>query len=361
MSHTLFMKKIILDCDLMRYPDSGLYHYCLNLGIEVQELIKEDKDMSISFFVPESARNAFGELAKCHIEKKRLWPFTKPVYHDCTLWHAPFQSGRIYPGRNKPKGLKVLLTIHDLNPLHEGKSIEEQRKSLDHTQSLIDKADALICISNFCKQDVLKHCDIGNKPVFVIHNGTHKVDEPGLLESSYKPALPFLFAMGYVNTKKNYHVLLNLLKKEGLELVIAGKLDEPDYIHKMRMIAEEWGVADRFHLLGPITEGEKGWYLRNCLAFMQPSLAEGFGAPVVEAMQFGKPLFLSSLTSLPEIGGDAAFYFSSFEPREMQNIFDKGMHTYLENAMMEKIKQRSSEFQWKEKAKQYLQLYKTLL
>lgn len=339
----------------MKYPHSGLYHYCLNLGMYVSPLL--EKDESMQFYVPFSDKNPFGDKRQLIIERKRH-KFFKPFLWNCKVWHAPFQSGRILPKRHH--GLKVLLTIHDLNPLHEGKPVEEQRKSLAHTQSLIDRSDAIVCISEFCKQDVLKHCDTGNKPLYVIHNGTHKVHKPALNGSSYRPSRPFLFGMGYVNRKKNYHVLLPLLKDDSLEMIIAGRLDEPDYIDNMKQEAVKMGVADRLHLPGPVTEGEKAWYFEHCVAYMHPSLAEGFGAPVVEVMQFGKPLFLSPLTSLPEIGGDVAFYFPSFEGESMQEIFYNGMKRYTSENMADRIRQRGTQFDWKEKAKEYLAVYRTL-
>ena len=78
------------------------------------------------------------------------------------------------------KHIKVVLTIHDLNSLHEGKPKEVQQESLIHTQRLIDRSDAIICISEFTREDVFKHCEVGNKPVYVIHNGIHKLDTPAL-------------------------------------------------------------------------------------------------------------------------------------------------------------------------------------
>jgi glycosyltransferase involved in cell wall biosynthesis len=166
--------------------------------------------------------------------------------------------------------------------------------------------------------------------------------------------------MGYVNAKKNYHVLLPLLQNESIELVIAGRLDEPDYIEQMKKKAEEMGVLDRLQLLGPVSEGEKGWYFEHCIAFVHPSLAEGFGAPVVEAMQFGKPLFLSNLTSLPEIGGDVAFYFSSFDGDHIKKVFYDGMIQYEKEHLGQLIKRRSNEFNWNEKGKEYLKVYHIL-
>ncbi len=353
-------KRIILDCDLMKHPHSGLYHYCLNLGQYVQKLLEEDNTGSISFYVPPSEAGTFGSRSKIIVEKPRFWNFFNPFLKRCDIWHAPFQSGRILPDKKKFPRIKILLTIHDLNPLHEGKPLEEQQRSLAKTQALIDKSDAVVCISEFCKRDVLHNCEVGNRPVHVIHNGSHKVHEPCLNGISYRPSRPFLFGMGYVNTKKNYHVLLPLLENEEVELVVAGRLDEPDYIERINQEAATRGVKDRLHIVGPVSESEKAWYFKNCLAFVHPSLAEGFGAPVVEVMQFGKPLFLSALTSLPEIGGDSAFYFSSFEERHMQQVFAEGLRRYEKEQMAQRIRERGMRFDWNEKAKQYLEVYQSL-
>lgn len=351
-------KRIILDCDLMRHLHSGLYHYCLNLGKEVNELLLEDDEWEIVLYLPEVAKNTFAFPGKQIIEKKGFWKFLSPVTKNCTIWHAPFQSGRIIPDKKKDSSVKVLLTIHDLNPLHERKKPEEQRKSLAHTQKLIDRSDALVCISDFTKNDVLKNCRIDNKPVYVIHNGKHEVGTACLHANSYRPEKPFLFGMGYVNRKKNYHVLLPLLENKEIEMIIAGRLDEPDYVHQIWQDARRMGVEERLHMPGPVSESEKAWYYQNCLAFVHPSLAEGFGAPVVEVMEFGKPLFLSSLTSLPEIGGSDAFYFPSFEKDQLLKTFSEGMLEYSKNGMSGRIKRRAAMFNWKQKAKEYLSMYK---
>lgn len=353
------MYKIILDCDLMRYKDSGLYHYCLNLGTYVKRKLDEELEGHIAFYVPSAEKSSFGPDAGCIIEKKWHQKFVRPFLWDCDIWHAPFQSGRVVAAGNKR--VKVLLTIHDLNCLHEGRSLKEQKDSLHKTQKLIDNSHAIVCISHHCKKDVMENLDVKNKPVHVIHNGTHRVHIPALKPAGFKPSKPFIFTMGYVNRKKNFHTLIPLLKNTAFDLIIAGKLDEADYINKMRILARKLGVSERLHILGPVSEEDKAWYFQNCLAFMLPSLAEGFGAPVVEAMKFGKPLFLSNLTSLPEIGGDVAFYFNNFEPDHMQEVFNEGILHYQKNGLANKIISRGNAFSWEEKAIEYLKVYRSLL
>ena len=233
------MPKIILDCDLMHFPNSGLYHYCLNLGNEIAKLIRLERyPIDYKYYVPESEVNSFDQRENCIIERKKFHKFFKPFLHGCNVWHAPFQSGRMLPGPNWKRG-KILLTIHDLNALHEEKSKSDCQNSLKHTQALIDRSDAIVCISEFTKQDVLENCDLGNKKIYVIRNGTHRVSD---LPSMLKPPSnrPFLFGLGYVNAKKNYHVLLPLLKEnEDIDLVIAGHLDESDYIRGIYLQAEK--------------------------------------------------------------------------------------------------------------------------
>lgn len=352
------MKKIILDCDLMRYRDSGLYHYCLNLGHYAGKALEKEADTKLFFYVPPAEKKSFTPASHVLVERKWHNRYFNPHTRNCQLWHAPFQSGRI-PRLHKQT--KVLLTIHDLNCLHEDKTDKERRDSLLKTQRLIDRSHALVCISEHCRKDVLQHMNTRDLPVYVIHNGTHQVNAAPLQPSGYRPERPFLFTMGYVNRKKNFHTLVALLESGEHELLVAGKLDEADYVEGIKKLAKEKGVADRLKILGPVSEADKAWYLSNCMAFMLPSLAEGFGAPVVEAMKFGKPLFLSHLTSLPEIGGDCAFYFRNFDPDHMRQVLAKGMDMYSANGLAEKIKQRGKIFDWEEKAREYISVYRSLL
>lgn len=354
------MYKIILDCDLMRYRDSGLYHYCLNLGRHIKMLLEEEEEGHISFYVPSAEKKTFGKDANCITEKFWHHKYVNPFLWDCNIWHAPFQSGRIIiPPKNK--SVKILLTIHDLNCLHEDIPAKEKADSLQKTQKLIDQSDNVVCISNHCKNDVMNYLDVKNKPIHVIHNGTHHVTEPPVKPVCYMPSRPFLFTMGYVNRKKNFHSLLPLLKNNELDLIVAGKIDDTDYQHAMWKQARLLGVSERLHILGPVSEEDKAWYLKNCLAFLLPSLAEGFGATVVEAMKFGKPIFLSNLTSLPEIGGDVAFYFNSFEPGHMQEVLSEGLFKYNQNGLAARIMERCNEYDWKQKAIEYLAVYRSMV
>jgi glycosyltransferase involved in cell wall biosynthesis len=89
---------------------------------------------------------------------------------------------------------------------------------------------------------------------------------------------------------------------------------------------------------------------------MFPSLAEGMGMPVAEAMSLGKPVFLSALTALPEIGGEAAFYFKSFEPSEVVKTYQEGSALF-DHVRAQQLMQQASKFSWEETVKSYEQFY----
>lgn len=355
------MSHLILDCNLMKYSHSGLYHYCQQLGDHVNQLLKTENQPLMQMYLP-PRRKIKIHTEPYHLVEERWHKFFRPFLKDCRVWHAPFQSGRLLPNKKRYPHLKVVLTIHDLNVLHEGKPEGIQRASLAHTQSLIDQSDAIVCISEFTRNDVLTHCNVGNTPTHVIYNGLNKMSEPIEEPIGYKPTSEFLFGIGYQNKKKNFHVLLPLLQSNPtLELLLAGHHDDPTYVDQMRQAAQSMGVSERLQLLGTIPETDKVWYMRHCKAFLHPSLAEGFGLPVIEAMQFGKPVFLSTATSLPEVGGDAAFYFPSFAPEVVQRTYEEGMIAYEHPSRVEAVIQNAARFTWEESARQYLTLYQSLM
>lgn len=351
------MARIVFDCERMKYPDTGLYHYCLNLGRFLEKNIDLGQE-ELYFFTPSWEQN-WSFTRSNHLTQNPLQKFILPPLGGYDIWHATYQNTHYMPMRNRR--IRVVLSIHDLNFLYDEKKSETKKKGyLRYLQGLINRADVLVCISEFSKKDVLAHCDTGNKPLHVIHNGTNLLDKPVLRQHSYKPRKPFLFSIGVINRKKNFHVLLPLLQRNTMELVIAGKFDDSNYLSHLRQQSRELGVEDNLHLLGRVSEEEKAWYFNNCDAFALPSISEGFGLPVVEAMSCGKPLFLSDRTALPEIGGDVSFYFKNFRPDHMEEVFHVGMSRYRNREFQQKIKDRALVFNWHKSARQYLDVYRSL-
>jgi glycosyltransferase involved in cell wall biosynthesis len=108
---------------------------------------------------------------------------------------------------------------------------------------------------------------------------------------------------------------------------------------------------------------EKAWLYAHCEGFLFPSIAEGFGLPPIEAMHFGKPVFLSRLTSLPEVGGAAAHYFDSFDGAAMRAVVEAGLADHHGNAAARAatLVERARSFSWARCADAYAALYLSLI
>jgi glycosyltransferase involved in cell wall biosynthesis len=349
--------RIVFDCERMKHTSTGLYHYCLHLGRYLQKNLDEFP-ADLTFYSPLSAVHKFHRDTMFMLQHS-LQKFYMPSVKRFDIWHSTYQLSRYIPQRNRK--IKVVLTIHDLNFIHEKMPEARKIKLLRRLQRNIDRSDALVCISEFSKKDLLEHCHTGNKTVHLIYNGTNTLKSPGLYDHSYRPERPFLFSLGVMCRKKNFHVLLPLLQQNhGMELLIAGRLEEPDYLQFIHQSARKMRVEGNVRVLGDISEPEKSWYYQNCYAFALPSIAEGFGLPVTEAMSAGKPVFLSNRTALPEIGSTAAFYFRDFNASHMQQVFADGMEQYETQNMQQLIRERSASFCWDKAAKEYIDVYRSL-
>lgn len=347
-------KRILVDCERMKYPFTGLYYYCLYLA-KYLELTNIDKEFC--FY----SRPATKELFKnsCVIEQHSLQKFLLPSLKKFSIWHSTYQGTMYYPWH---RNIKVVLTVHDLNFLYdESKTEIKKKKYLKHLAQKVKRADYIVAISQFVLDDLNKHIPLAGKPAKVIYNGCTLDEIEHLAAPSFVPGAAFIFTVGTIVDKKNFHVLPGLLKENDYQLLIAGITNSEEYKNKIIEEAKFLGVEDRVIFVGPVSENDKQWYLKNCLAFAFPSTAEGFGLPVIEAMYFGKPVFLSRFTSLPEIGGDDAYYFDNFEPAYMVKMLQESLEHFEKNNGRKKMKERALFFDWTRSAKQYQAVYDELL
>jgi glycosyltransferase involved in cell wall biosynthesis len=350
-------KKIIIDCERMKYPHTGLHSYCINLVPALQKLVQPNLE-ELSFFLPKEQNGAFGK-GEHYLFQHSIQKLIMPSLKKYAVWHSTHQDTGYYPSKNK---LPVVLTIHDINVMHNAdKSAVKKKWYIQQVEKKIRRADHVTFISNFTSNDVQQYIDLTNKPNSVVYNGCTIREIQPLQEPAIKPAAPFYFTISTIMKKKNSHVLPALLAGNDKLLVIAGITSSEAYKQEIIAEAVKHGVEKRLIFTGAVTENDKQWYLKNCTAFLFPSLTEGFGAPVVEAMYFGVPIFLSRFTSLPEIGGDVCYYFSSFEKDAMQKTVQDGLLHYKENpATAEMIKKRAAMFSWHNAATDYLNIYRSL-
>jgi len=346
-------ERVLVALDSMRYPNTGLYHFGKSLG---EALLRQNEDQfDLNYFLHPNT-TAFDSL---DVKKMYLRKYHKLFYfntHKIELFHFTDQVPRLSP--LKVSGKKIM-TIHDINQLHENIS---EKKLKSHLKKLTDRINAchrIVAISNFTANDVLGYFPHIKDKLSVIYNGADKLQVTENHTPGYIPQKPFLFTIGILSAKKNFHVLPALLAGNDYELVIAG-IKTPYEIEIMQE-AQKHGVAHRVKITGPVNEADKAWYYQNCEAFVFPSIAEGFGLPVIEAMHFGKPVFCSTRTSLPEVGGDFAYYFNSFDAESMQQVFKQGMQHFAANNRAAGVLAYAEKFNWDYTAQQYLALYKECL
>ena len=353
--------KILLDLERLRYPNSGLANVFRNLAKGISLLAPE---LNVSYFGIEKEIKKISPLIRIVLYKEwhRYLEFFSKGFD---IIHVSHQLSRYF---QKPyKHTQKILTLHDLNFLYEDISEYKRHKLLNRVNTNLGHTDYLVCISEFVKQDVLQNAALLHldnlKEITVIHNGISFPENksyPLNEKFTFLKNRPYLLNIGVLFNKKNQKSLIEALPFLKEDLVLVSSEKKEPYATEVMNTIRLLGLENRVHFFSNISENEKYALLQHCEALCQPSLAEGFGIPPIEAMAFGKPIFLSTYTSLPEIGGDVAFYFESFNPQAMAHTIEQGLKTYYNPTLNypSRLKERAHQFSYLTMAKEYINLYK---
>lgn len=348
------MKEILIDIYKANNPHSGLGQFSINFYNQLTST--PHPNFKFNFLhpsgFPHSPANQYKYSKVSAL--KRVAPALGPKPD---IWHSLHQ----FPSHPPYRKSRQILTIHDLNFLTEKNETKSQRY-LKKLQKNVDRADVLTTISEFTKEVVMQHLNTGSKPIHVVHNGVTLKEFESAQRPQYLNDHPFFFSIGIFSAKKNFEALLPLMRSfKDHKLVIAGNHNTP-YGQLIREKAHELGITHQLILPGKIDDAEKFWLYQNCRAFLFPSLAEGFGLPVIEAALAGVPLFISDACSLPEVGGDVAHYWSDFDPDHMKEVLVKGLNDFdtHREKRIEALKRRGQHFSWERCMKRYLEIYQTL-
>ena len=179
---------------------------------------------------------------------------------------------------------------------------------------------------------------------------------------SWAPKSQFIFSIGNFLQHKNFHTLIEMMKHlPDYRLVIAGK-KETAYGRKVIQEIKQSKLTSQVLLPGIISDTERAWLYQNCDVFVFPSLSEGFGFPVLEAMQFGKPVVISNRTSLPEIAGKSGILFPSYEPVEMARTVQNTLRAFQSDPQSAiRSREHAASYSWQAAAKGYADVYKAVL
>ena len=345
--------RILIDLSILKNVHCGLGQVALNYGYFFRDSYTPQPNEQIYLLVPSRFVGAFGDKVKYIIAHKiyRVFPWLIGKRFD--VWHAIHQLSRY-----RPVAKRYILTIHDFNFVYEkrGKKVEQYLKKI---QKKAERAEKIVCISEFARQETKRYLQIGKKSIDVIYNGIERIDlQQELVPAQVAPQKPYLFTIGECKEKKNFHVLLDIMQYlPQYQLYIAGN-DHTEYADRMRATIAAKGIQN-VHLLGLVSPKEKVWLYRHCAAFVFPSLFEGFGLPIVEAMLFRKPVICSQETSLIEIGGKhVQFFEKGYPPKESAELIERAMQTKADR--QEAAYQYAISFSWEHHLSSYLLLYRTL-
>jgi glycosyltransferase involved in cell wall biosynthesis len=253
---------------------------------------------------------------------------------------------------------KMMVTVHDAFHLALPEYVGGVHKRLYARfmfGALTRKADAVCAVSEFTRQELIRLTKIDPGKISVIHQGV----DPSWFNIPAGPSphtKPFLLYVGNIKPHKN---LTRLIEAFGgvqgqvpHDLLLIGQKDgfltgDPEVEKAARKL------QGRLLFTGFLAEDQLKQYYTHAEALVFPSLYEGFGLPVLEAMACGCPVISSNAASLPEVCADAAIFFDPHDPRDIgEKILEVVGNTQLKQELRIKGLSRASEFSWDKTAEQ---------
>jgi len=230
----------------------------------------------------------------------------------------------------------------------------------------IRKATKVLTISKSSKNDIINEYKVADNKVIVTYPGVKELKTENLepknmgkeqLAEQFGIKGDYILFVGTLQPRKNIVRLIEAFSKlkTDLELVIVGK--KGWQYEEILNAPEKFGVSEKVKFLENVTDKELPSLYKNALLFILPSLYEGFGLPVLEAMQFGCPVITSNISSLPEAAGEAALYVN---PESVEDIAEKLEKLINEPKLREELVKKGYEqvkkFSWEKTAKETLKV-----
>ena len=342
----------------------------------IKVLVKKDEDICLKAsanFVVEVLAPAFYPLWEQWILPQHISKDPQSLLH-CTGNTAPLW------GKNP-----LVVTIHDLIFLEDNYLLKKDGGSLYQrfgnfyrrlvVPRVARRAKHIVTVSQFQKQVILKRLRVPPEKVSVVYNGA---DErffiracPTVIQTTCKKygieAVDYLFFLGNTEPRKNTNLVL---KSFGIfceknpqfkhQLVIKGL--SAGQLQKKIAECGVAAVADRIKLVGYIDYEDLPILYQGAAVLWFPSLSEGFGLPIVEAMAGGTPVITSNVSVMPEIAGDAALYINPRHPHELASQTKVLLSdAALRDRLVEKGRVRADAFTWKNSVVQLQGVYEKLL
>jgi glycosyltransferase involved in cell wall biosynthesis len=259
--------------------------------------------------------------------------------------------------RHPPRNTKLTATIHDMTghlmpSLHTPGNVRAEASFAENT---LRRANRLIAVSENTKADAVRVLGLNPERIDVIYSGISEV----YFGAQPRPAArPYVFFVGTIEPRKNIDTLLDAWQgfrlRNDFDLVIAGATGWASEKTHARLIKQP-GVR----YLGYVPEDELPGLTAGATAFIYPSLYEGFGFPVAQAMAAGVPVITSNTSCLPEIAGEGALLVDPRSPVEIQSALEKLLTTPALRAQLSTAgRARARQYRWEICARRSLEFFR---
>lgn len=360
------------------HNSTGLGNYSRSLVESLSQYFPEDeyilynpKPGKISF--PNTA-NIQEHLPKGFVTQKlnswwRRYGMAADARHDkIDLFHG--LSGEL-PKKLNTLQIPSLVTIHDLifERYPEWYKKVDRRIYRKKFKSAAQSADIVVSISEQTKRDLVEFYGIDENKIRVIKQGCNPLfdqeispDERSSIRVKYNLPSEYFLYVGTIEERKNAHQIVKALAllPSHIQLVLVGRKTE--YWNLVEKTMKELDVVHRVHHRNPETTEDLSAFYQNSLALVYPSIFEGFGIPIVEALYSKTPVITTGSGVFPEAGGPNSFYVNPESPEEIAIA----MKTILNNPdLVAKMKSEgytfAQQFNPEVVARQYHELYLQLM
>ncbi len=261
----------------------------------------------------------------------------------------------------------LVVTIHDLSYFYYPQEFlkKDLYKLQNWTKYSVERAKKIIAVSKTTKKDLMKFYQIPDGKIEVIYNGYEKLTQNNVKRLALNVIdKKYLLYVGTLQPRKNIPLLIKAFssfKKNhpDFKLVIVGK--KGWLYDEIFNETKKLGLENDVIFTDYVTDDELGALYRGAFCLVMPSLYEGFGIPILEAMSFNCPVISSFSSSLPEVGDDACLYF---DPKSEADLLDKLIilkgNENLRKELIKKGKERVKLFSWQTCAEKTLAIIKNI-
>ena len=268
--------------------------------------------------------------------------------------------------RYLPQRIARVVTIHDLVWKHAGQTMRPLSRWLDTKlmPEAVRLADRVIAVSEHTARDILAEIPEAEGKVRVVLSGVSGLSEPAPPETLRALGIdgPFFLFVGTLEPRKNLRRLLEAYAslpdnvRNGVRMAIAGGKGWGGV--DVASIAAQFSISDRVHIVGHASDALLSTLYVHALFLAMPSLYEGFGLPLVEAMSRGTPVLTSNCSSMPEVAGDAGLFVDPSDVNSIANglqalIMDRPLRQRLSG--MARI--TATRYSWEKAATATLQVF----